>query len=221
MTSFMDKFSEKLDAPNNKRVLGDENDLGRVSEQFADSYSSQANEALAPLFVEIEGSLIREHSSKILFGLGWGQLGSLLKCLAQLPLGRARFNHALAKHIEFDPANLLYNEQFLEWLWGERESDRPIWILTSADEVYAKRVANFLGIFDGVIASNAKRTLFGDAKLAVIRRKFGAREPFDYCGAVYADLNLFAGARHAILVGANAEVQRHTTSQGNVLLVFD
>jgi hypothetical protein len=55
----------------------------------------------------------------------------------------------------------------------------------------------------------------------MIRRRFSQRQPFDYCGCAYADLNLFAGARNAILVGATKEVQRHTVSQGNVTLVFD
>jgi hypothetical protein len=178
-------------------------------------------DAQAPLFVELEGSLIRERSVKYLVRLGWGQFGALLKSALSLPLGRNRFKQALAKNIEFDPATLPYNESFLEWLWGERESDRPIWILTSADEVYAKKVANYLGLFDGVIASNQRRALRGDAKLAMIRKRFSHRDPFDYCGCAYADLNLFAGARNAILVGASKEVQRHTVSQGNVSLVFD
>jgi hypothetical protein len=175
----------------------------------------------APLFVELEGCLVRQRSVKYLVRLGWGQLGGLFRSCLSLPLGRGRFKRALARNIEFDASKLPYNDQFLEWLWGERESDRPIWLLTSADELYAKKIANYLGLFDGVIASNPKRTLRGDAKLAMIRKRFSQREPFDYCGCAYADLNLFAGARNAIMVGATKEVQRHTVSQGNVTLVFD
>jgi hypothetical protein len=178
-------------------------------------------DAQAPLFVELEGSLVRERSVNYLVRLGWGQLGGLVKSALSLPLGRGKFKRALAKNVEFDPAKLPYNESFLEWLWGERESDRPIWLLTSADEVYAKKIANYLGLFDGVLASNEKRSLRGDAKLAMIRKRFSQRDPFDYCGCAYADLNVFAGARNAILVGATKEVQRHTVSQGNVSLVFD
>jgi hypothetical protein len=175
----------------------------------------------APLFVELEGCLIRERSVRYLIGLGWGQFGGLFKSCLSLPLGRARFKRALVRNIRFDPSIMPYNDSFLEWLWGERESDRPIWLLTSADELYAKKIANYLGLFDGVIASNPRRTLRGDAKLAMIRKRFSHRDPFDYCGCAYADLNLFAGARNAILVGATKEVQRHTVSQGNVTLVFD
>jgi hypothetical protein len=175
----------------------------------------------APLFVELEGCLVRERSVKYLVRLGWGQLGGLLSSVLSLPFGRAKFKRALARNIAFDPATMPYNESFLEWLWGERESDRPIWLLTSADEVYAKKIANYLGLFDGVIASNERRSLRGDAKLTMIRKRFSQRQPFDYCGSAYADLNLFAGARNAILVGATKEVQRHAVSQGNVTLVFD
>jgi hypothetical protein len=177
--------------------------------------------AAAPLFVEIEGCLVRERSVEFLISRGWGQLGALARCLLALPSGRAAFKRALAKNIAFDPAQLPYNENFLEWLWGERETERPIWLLTSADEIYARKVANYLGLFDGVIASTPKRTIRGDAKLTMLRKKLGLAEPFDYCGSAIADLNLFAGARYAVLVAASADVQRHAGSQGNVTLVFD
>jgi hypothetical protein len=177
--------------------------------------------AAAPLFVEIEGCLVRERSVGFLVSRGWGQMGALARSLLALPSGRAAFKRALAKNIAFDPAQLPYNESFLEWLWGERETERPIWLLTSADEIYARKIANYLGLFDGVIASTPKRTIRGDAKLSMLRKKLGLAEPFDYCGSVIADLNLFAGARYAVLVAASPDVQRHAGSQGNVTLVFD
>jgi hypothetical protein len=226
MTESNDQFAERLAeqfAKNSKRrksiaeppLFDDEAALAQALENAPDQ------DIQAPLFVELEGSLVRVRSVKYLMGLGWGQLGGLLASVVSLPFGRARFKRALARNIDFDPAKMPYNESFLEWLWGERESDRPIWLLTSADEAYAKKIANYLGLFDGVIASNERRSLRGDAKLAMIRKRFSQRQPFDYCGCAYADLNLFAGARNAILVGATREVQRHTVSQGNVTLVFD
>jgi hypothetical protein len=178
-------------------------------------------ERVAPLFVEIEACLIRTSSTRYLLNHGLGQFGGLLIALLSLPLGRGAFKHALAKNIKFDPAALPYNDSFLEWLWGERESDRPIWLLTSADELYARKVSEYLGLFDGVIASTPERSIRGDAKLARLKRKLRLAQVFDYCGSSLADLNLFAGARYAILVGASAEVQRHAVSQGNVSLVFD
>jgi hypothetical protein len=219
---FADRLSEQFAKESTRRrananamLFDDEAALAEALENTPDQ------DVQAPLFVELEGSLVRERSVKYLVQLGWGQMGSLLLSSMSLPLGRGKFKRALSKNIEFDPAKLPYNESFLEWLWGERESDRPIWLLTSADELYAKKIANYLGLFDGVIASNERRSLRGDAKLAMIRKRFSHRDPFDYCGCAYADLNLFAGARHAILVGASKDVQRHTVSQGNVSLVFD
>jgi hypothetical protein len=226
MTESNDRFADKLAeqfAKNSKRkkaiaeppLFDDDAALAEALENTPDQ------DTQAPLFVELEGCLVRQRSVKYLVGLGWGQLSGLVSSALSLPFGRAKFKRALSKNIQFDPATLPYNESFLEWLWGERESDRPIWLLTSADEVYAKKIANYLGLFDGVIASNERRSLRGDAKLAMIRKRFSHRDPFDYCGCAYADLNLFAGARNAILVGATKDVQRHTVSQGNVSLVFD
>jgi hypothetical protein len=212
MTEMTDRFADQLIE---RFSLPDDQALETALQ------SVPAPDEPAPLFVELEGALIRERSVSLLVSKGWGQLGALFAALLRLPMGRGAFKHELAKRIEFNPATLPYNDAFLEWLWGERESDRPIWLLTSADQLYAKKIADYLGLFDGIIASTAKRSIRGDAKLSALRKKVDARYPFDYCGCALADLNLFAGARYAVLVGANASVQRHAVSQGNVSLVFD
>jgi hypothetical protein len=224
MTEMTDKFADQLV----ERFSLPDNQVNNQANNFAadqlleDAMRVAPNaEAPAPLFVELEGVLIRQRSVSLLVSKGWGQLGSLIAACLRLPLGRGAFKHELAKRIEFNPATLPYNDAFLEWLWGERESDRPIWLLTSADHLYAKKIADYLGLFDGIIASTPKRSIRGDAKLAALRKKVDSRHPFDYCGCALADLNLFAGARYAVLVSADASVQRHAVSQGNVSLVFD
>jgi hypothetical protein len=131
MTEQTDRFADRLAkqltkkptrkaSPAAAQLFDDESALAEALENAPDQ------DVQAPLFVELEGSLVRERSVRYLVRLGWGQLGGLVKSALCLPLGRGRFKQALARNIEFDPAKLPYNESFLEWLWGERESDRPI-----------------------------------------------------------------------------------------------
>lgn len=216
MTSTVDLLADRLVRQFNPAVI----DAADVALPVFDEVGPQSV-SHAPLFVEIEACLVRTRSAMWLVKEGFKQPLALFRCILELPKGRGPFKRKLADKIRYDVAQLPYNDSFLEWLWGERESDRQIWLISSADSHFAKRVADYLGLFDGVIASTPQKTIRGDQKLARIRAHVSGNGVFDYCGSAMADLNLFAGARNAVLVGASDEVQRHTTSQGNVSLVFD
>lgn len=216
MTSTVDLLADRLVRQFNPAVI----DAAEVASPAQEEVGPQSI-SHAPLFVEIEGCLIQTHSTLWLVKQGFRQPLALLSCMLALPFGRGPFKRKMADALCYEVSVLPYNDSFLEWLWGERESDRQIWLITSADSHFAKRVADYLGLFDGVIASTPQATIRGDKKLARIRQFICGNGVFDYCGSAISDLNLFAGARNAILVGASAEVQRHTVSQGNVSLVFD
>ena len=63
-------------------------------------------------------------------------------------------------------------------------------------------VANYVGIFDEVLASDGKTNLRSANKLKTLIEKFGERG-FDYAGNSSADLAVWRGAREAIVVNAS------------------
>ncbi len=151
-------------------------------------------EATRPLCVDLDGTLI---NSDVL-------LESLLLLLKNNPLylflipvwlmrGKAALKAQVAARVNVDPAALPYNKRLLEWLRAERQAGRSLWLCTAANERPARTIAEHLGLFDGVLASDASTNLSGSAKADQLVGKFGAGG-FDYCGNEPRDLAVWRRA---------------------------
>ena len=87
----------------------------------------------------------------------------------------------LAARVQIDPADLPYNEKFLAWLREEKNAGRKLVLATASDLKMAQPIADHVGIFDEVLASNGKTNLRSGNKLRALTEKFGERG-FDYAG---------------------------------------
>jgi len=168
-----------------------------------------------PIYVDLDGTLIRTD-------LLWESLVGALRrhplaslgALARLRHGRAPMKQALAVLAEIDVAALPYNEPLVAWLRGEARKGRAIWLATAADERLARAVAQHLGLFSGVLASDGSRNLKGARKLEAIRAHRGG--DFAYCGNGPEDVQIFAASREAIVVNASPAVEAAARDTGRV-----
>ncbi len=161
-----------------------------------------------PLCVDLDGTLIR---SDLL-------LESFVLLIKRNPLyvflvpfwllrGKSVLKEQIASRVELNPAALPYDREFMQWLRSERNSGRSLWLCTASNERLATRVADHLGLFDGVLASDANTNLAGSAKASELVRKFGERG-FDYCGNERRDLSIWQRANTAIVVNASSRLER-------------
>lgn len=120
--------------------------------------------------------------------------------------GRAAFKARLAARTPFPAASLPYHQELIEYLRAQREQGRRIILATAADRRIADSVADHLGLFDQVLASDGSRNLKGTAKLASIRSSIGDR--FVYAGDSAADKPIWHAAEAAVLVGAPPRLER-------------
>jgi 4-hydroxybenzoate polyprenyltransferase len=174
-----------------------------------------------PLCVDLDGTLIR---SDVL-------LESLLLLMKRNPLylilavswllrgGKARLKAEIAARVQLNPAALPYNKELLAWLKSERGTGRELWLCTAANVRLADKVADHLGLFDGVIASDEQINLAGERKAQQLVERFG-HGAFDYCGNEWRDLAIWRCARGAIIVNGPPALERHAGSQVPVLRVF-
>ena len=102
--------------------------------------------------------------------------------------GRAAFKRHLTKLVALDVEYLPYNRPLLEYLREQFGEGREIYLATAADRELAERIAAYLGIFVGVLASDGATNLAGGNKLAAFRAKFG--ENFCYVGNARPDVEL-------------------------------
>jgi 4-hydroxybenzoate polyprenyltransferase/phosphoserine phosphatase len=157
------------------------------------------------LCVDLDGTLV---STDLL----WESLVSTIRrrplALLSVPLwlvrGRAHLKQRLAETSAIDFATLPYRADVLAFVDGERRRGRQVVLATAAHESLAHGVAEHLGIFSEVIASDGVTNLKGSAKAASLTDRFG-RGNFDYIGDSSADVPIWKSAGVALSAARNGK----------------
>ncbi len=171
------------------------------------SVSPAAPEAAAvPICVDLDGTLVR---TNMLTETAVAAVKRKPWLAAALPLwlarGRAALKRELARRASIDASVLPYDENLLALLRRSRAAGRRLYIATASDTAVAQAIADHLGIFDGVLASDGARNLKGEAKARALVERFGDKG-FDFVGEDRFDLPAWRHARAAIRVGDRAGV---------------
>ncbi len=173
-----------------------------------------------PLVVDLDGTLIETD-------LLWETLARVLRrnplmifcILFWWVRGRAFLKQRLGRRVRLEPQALPYHGKFLAWLRGQKAAGRTIVLATAADLQMARPVADYVGIFADVLASDGRTNLRGPNKLKVLLEKFGERG-FDYAGNSSTDLAVWRGARKAIVVNASRSVQKQAAEFAEIGIKF-
>jgi phosphoserine phosphatase len=174
-----------------------------------------------PLFVDMDGVLVHtDVTVEALFRLIRQRPRAVWRVLAWVSKGTAYLKHQVARATTVDVAALPYNERSLDLLRKERAGGRRVILASAADREIVRKVADHLGLFDDVLASDGERDLTGGAKLEAIRR-YTDGGPFDYAGNHVEDLTVFAAARRAIVVNPEPPLRFMARREPKVALVID
>ena len=173
-----------------------------------------------PLCVDLDGTLIRtDVLLESFLGLVKSSPLRAARALFRLRRGRAGFKQEIADQIDLDAAVLPYDDEVIAFLREERAGGRRIVLTTATNEKYARQIADHVGLFDEVLASDAKTNLSGEQKLNCLRERFGSRK-FDYVGNSHADLRIWPEARNALLVRPERGVETRAARSSQVTRVF-
>jgi hypothetical protein len=171
-----------------------------------------------PLFVDLDGTLIGTDITLLCLLAMIGRPVRLGAALWALFRGRAAVKRALAAAAP-EPALLPYHEGLLSLLREEARVGRSLILATGADHRVAAAVADHLGMFDAVLASDGRTNLVGAEKLAAIRRIVGGGA-FSYAGNERKDLVIWREAESAILVGVRPRLRRAVAATTRIERVF-
>ena len=153
---------------------------------------------MRPLCVDLDGTLVK---SDTLAECVVAMLHRNPARLALLPLwlsrGRAYLKERAAGAAGLNVAALPYNPAIVMLLEREKSAGRKIVLATGASRKVAQRVADHLGLFDEVLASDAQMNLTGESKARLLVERFGAKG-FDYIGDSRADIRVWREAAEAI-----------------------
>lgn len=158
---------------------------------MAASFAPAESATDVALCVDLDGTLVksdtlvdsalllaRQHPSKLLKLPGW------------LMEGKAALKRHITSAVTLDVAHLPYNRELLTYLEQEHARGRQLFLATAADSALAQRIADHLGIFSGVLASDGSTNLAGENKLAAFRARFG--DQFCYIGNASPDISLLS-----------------------------
>jgi 4-hydroxybenzoate polyprenyltransferase len=167
-----------------------------------------------PLCVDLDGTLIRGdtlHESILLL------LKSSVWHFLLLPIwllkGRAHFKARIAARVSLDARFLPYDQALIAELAAQRAAGRSIVLATAANETVAQGVAEHLGVFDRIFASDSTNNLKGSRKAERLVAAYGERG-FDYIGDSAADLKVWAVARNALLARPARALERRFEATG-------
>ncbi len=173
-----------------------------------------------PLCVDLDGTLIRTDVLwESFLALAKHSPFRAIRALLCLRHGRAAFKQDIADQVDLDVAVLPYDDEIIAYLSEERAGGRRIVLTTATNERYARQIADHVGLFDEVLASDAKTNLAGLRKLDCLRERFGSGK-FDYAGNSRADLRIWPEARDALLVRPERGVEALAVRNSRVTRVF-
>jgi 4-hydroxybenzoate polyprenyltransferase/phosphoserine phosphatase len=169
-----------------------------------------------PLVVDLDGTLLR---SDLLLetGLAFVRHRPLkaLRLFKWLVKGKAALKANLARAVDIDVTVLPYDPAVLDLVNSARNSGRKVVLATASHISLAERIAEHLGIFDQVLASDEKVNLSSHRKRDLLVENFGVKG-FDYVGNSSDDLSVWEVARDAYVVNPERGVERRAQAIGNV-----
>ncbi len=151
-----------------------------------------------PLCVDLDGTLVKlDTLHQALFLLLRRDFSSLFRIPGWILKGKAHLKEQVMQRVTLDATALPYNQTFLSWLHEERAAGRKLVLATASNYRTANAVADHLGIFDEILASNAETNLRNNRKLSAIQERF---ERFGYAGNDAHDIPIWEAAAEVILV---------------------
>ena len=174
---------------------------------------------MRPLCVDLDGTLVKTDTfAQALLLLVRSRPATLFSLPRWASNGLASFKQRVAQEVVLDPAALPIHAELLSFLQSESKTGRLLILATASDESVARRVADHLGIFSDVIASDGKTNLKAERKRDALVARFG-RQGFDYAGNATDDLIVWEAAEEVLVVNPCASVRRALA--GRSIRVFE
>ena len=172
-----------------------------------------------PLCIDLDGTLLR---SDLLLESALSLLRRnpfyLLYFVVWLIRGKAQLKREIALRASVDVTLLPYDARVLTWLRDENTGRGKV-LCSASDKLLVDAVANHIGGFDAVLASDGLVNLSGARKAQALVENYTERG-FDYAGNARPDMQVWAHARHTIVVNASPALLRRAQKTFSVTRVF-
>jgi len=173
-----------------------------------------SNPATSTLIVDLDETLIR---SDLLHESFWNSFSrywlSPIWALAALTRGKAALKSYLKSKSEIDFSSLPYDPKVIDYIKKHKKQGGHTALVTASNQVFAKKIADHLQIFDEVHGSHDYNNLKGPAKAAFLIERFGEGK-FSYMGDAATDLHIWEVSSKVITVNASSSLRKKVENLG-------
>lgn len=174
-----------------------------------------------PLCIDLDGTLL---NSDLLLESALAQIKqaplSVIHWPRWLAQGKAPLKAQIADQVELDIETLPYNTELLAYLRDQKAAGRSLILVTASHRRLAEPIAEHLGLFDDVLATDHERNLAGLHKAETLVDRYG-KQGFDYAGNAAVDIPVWQQARRAIVVNAPPSVAQQASAVCEVEQIFN
>ena len=178
------------------------------------------NQTVKPLVVDLDGTLIK---TDLLYESASNFIGEyplrFFQMLGWLKKGKSYLKARCVEAGIVDVTLLPYNSNLVSWLHQQKALGRVIVLATASHRILADAVAEHLGFFDEVMATEGEINLKSKTKRDVLVGRFGERG-FDYIGNDHADFPVWSSADTSYLVSSSSTFTNKVDSMSNLGEVF-
>lgn len=188
-------------------------------ELFEEDNNAVLSEDL-PLCVDLDGTLLKTDTLiETAFILLKKNPLHIFSFIFWLMKGKANLKHQIASRVNLRVALLPLNVRLLSFLKKRYQMGQKIILATAANKKIANSIADYLGIFSEVLASDEKTNLRAGNKLDAIIQKTG-NTGFIYAGNASEDLPIWRKATEIIAVNTRHSIIEKVEKYGKKKLVF-
>jgi len=119
--------------------------------------------------------------------------------------GKAAFKRRISEKVTLSYNTLPLNTPLVDYIKEQKNTGRKIVLITAADEKIANGIAEYLDLFDTVLASDGKQNLSGQRKARALNDLFGEKG-YVYVANAAVDIAVWKHAAAAIVVNASTKL---------------
>lgn len=175
-------------------------------ENTPDKAEAEPTHDTTPLCVDLDGTLIQSDLS----------VESALKAVKLRPWvifffpiwlrrGLGYFKNQIARFVRLNYSTIPINRSVFNYIREKKEAGRPLLLVTGSYQVYARSIAEEIGLFDEVLATTVDCNLTGRNKARVLVERFGEGQ-FDYIGNEVKDQHIWQVSRRALFANATPKL---------------
>ena len=162
-----------------------------------------------PLFVDLDGTLIKEDLSHEAFFTIFKK--SPIKCIFYLFififLGRPYLKAKISIKFEVDLSKLKINQHCIDYIKKAKDNHRLIYLISGSHQLLVDQVKNQINLFHDCFGTHENFNMIGKNKIQFINNKLNIYD-FDYIGNSKQDLPIWEFNKKVIYTNASKKLEK-------------